>query len=168
MACRRREASSLSGGGRISPSKDLRFLKDSSQQLSSSARDAWRSDVATAARKYLLVGGVSAILEWSIFAFFLYVLEQHYLVSGTFSFLLATAANYFLSIRFVFGTGRRARSHRIFLLYVVSAIGIVFNLGVLAVGIDLMGIHEMAAKVLATGAVFGWNFIARYYFVFQK
>ena len=121
-----------------------------------------------AARKYFLVGGVSAIIEWTFFAIFLYWLDQHYLVSGTFSFLIATAANYFLSVRFVFGTGRRSRNQRIFLLYLVSAIGIVLNLGVLAVGIDLLGMHEMAAKIVATGAVFGWNFAARYFFVFQK
>ena len=120
-----------------------------------------------AARKYFYVGGVSAVLELSIFAIFLYSLEQHYLVSGTSSFILATALNYFLSVKFVFGPGRRARSHRIILLYLVSAIGIGFNLGVLAIGIDFLGIHEMLAKILATGAVFGWNFIARYYFVFQ-
>jgi putative flippase GtrA len=143
-------------------------LKDSSQPLATSARDFWRSDVMKAARKYFLVGGVSAIIEWTFFAIFLYWLDQHYLVSGTFSFLIATAANYFLSVRFVFGTGRRSRNQRIFLLYLVSAIGIVFNLGVLAVGIDLLGMHEMAAKIVATGAVFGWNFAARYFFVFQK
>jgi putative flippase GtrA len=143
-------------------------LKDSSQPLSATLREAWRSDVMKAAQKYLMVGGVSALLEWSIFALFLYGLEQHYLVSGAFSFLLATAANYFLSVRFVFGTGRRTRNQRIFLLYLVSAVGILFNLGVLAIGIDLIGMHEMAAKILATGAVFGWNFAARYYFVFQK
>ena len=131
-------------------------------------RGMWRSDVAIAAQRYFLVGGVSAIMEWSIFAFFLYGMDQHYLMSGALSFLLATAANYFLSVRFVFGTGRRARNQRIFLLYLVSAIGINFNLSVLAIGIDLVSMHEMAAKILATAAVFGWNFAARYYFVFQK
>ena len=145
-----------------------RFLKDSSQTLTASAREFWRSDVMKAARKYFLVGGVSAIIEWTFFAILLYGLDQHYLVAGTFSFLIATAANYFLSVRFVFGTGRRARNQRIFFVYLVSAIGIVFNLGVLSIGIDVLGMHEMASKISATGAVFGWNFAARYYFVFRK
>ena len=98
----------------------------------------------------------------------LYWLDQHYLISGAFSFLFATAANYCLSVRYVFGTGRRPRGHRIFLLYLVSVIGIAFNLGGLAIGIEFLGMHDMAAKVVATGAVFGWNFAARYFFVFQK
>ena len=143
-------------------------MRDFNQPFSVSVRDAWRSDVAKTARKYFLVGGISAILEWGLFAIFLYGLDKHYLVSGTFSFLFATAANYFLSIRFVFGTGRRARNQRIFFLYLVSAIGIVFNLGVLTIGIGLLGMHEMVSKFIATGATFGWNFAARYYFVFRK
>jgi putative flippase GtrA len=81
-----------------------------------------------AASKYFFVGGASAVLEWSIFAFFLYVLDQHF----------------------------------------VSAIGIGFNLGILALGIDLLGSHEMVAKVCATAMVFSWNFVTRYYFVFRK
>jgi len=128
----------------------------------------WRSDVSIAAQKYFLVGGVSAIIEWTFFATILYWLDQHYLISGACSFVFATAANYYLSVRYVFGTGRRPRGQRILLLYFVSAIGIAFNLGVLAIGIDFLGMHEMAAKVVATGAVFGWNFAARYFFVFQK
>ena len=136
--------------------------------LRSGLNTLMRSDVVRAARRYFVVGGVSSVLEWSLFAAFLYGLDLHYLVSGTCSFLLATAANYFMSVRFVFGTGRRSRNQRIILIYAVSTIGIVFNLGVLAIGIDILGIHVMAAKVIATGFVFGWNFVARYYFVFGK
>ena len=108
------------------------------------------------------------MLEWAIFAGVLYGTGLHYLISGTVSFILATGANYFLSVRYVFGIGRRTRNERSFRLYLVSAVGIIANLGVLAVGIDLLALHEMVAKVFATAAVFGWNFLARYYFVFQK
>ena len=126
------------------------------------------SDFGRAALKYLLVGGVSALLEWALFALGLYGFGFHYLLSGTISFVLATAANYFLSIRFVFGTGRRSRRQRIILLYAVSSAGIVINLGFLTIGVDLLEIHPMLAKVFATGLVFGWNFALRYFLVFQK
>ncbi len=131
-------------------------------------REIWRSDVSTAAKRYFVVGGISALIEWAIFALLLFWMDQHYLIAGASSFILATAANYLLSVRYVFGTGRRPRGQRIILLYLVSAIGIAFNLGVLSLGIDVLEMHAMATKVLATGAVFGWNFAARYFFVFQK
>ena len=131
-------------------------------------RQIWKSDVSIAAKKYFFVGGISALIEWVTFAVFLFWMDQHYLIGGACSFIFATAANYFLSVRYVFGTGRRPVGQRIFLLYLVSVIGIAFNLGVLAIGVDILDMHAMAAKVIATGAVFGWNFAARYFFVFQK
>ena len=132
------------------------------------ARAFLKTDVVQAAQKYVVVGGLSALVDWGFFALFLYGFELHYLIAGTNSFILATGANYFLSVRFVFGTGRRKRAERIFLLYVVSLVGIGLNLGMLTVGIDILHTHEMVSKIMATGMALGWNFAARYYFVFQK
>ena len=132
------------------------------------ARAFLKTDVAQAAQKYVVVGGLSALVDWGFFALFLYAFELHYLIAGTISFVLATGANYFLSVRFVFGAGRRKRAERIFLLYVVSLVGIGLNLGMLTVGIDILHTHEMVSKIMATGMALGWNFAARYYFVFQK
>jgi putative flippase GtrA len=126
------------------------------------------SDFGRAAQRYLVVGGVSAVADWAIFALMLYGFDLHYIVAGTISFVLATGLNYFLSVRFVFGNGRRKRNQRIFLLYMVSVIGVAVNLGLLSVGIDILDLHPMLSKMIATGMVLGWNFVARYYFVFQK
>lgn len=126
------------------------------------------SDIGRAARLYFVVGGVSALVDWGAFAFFLYAAELHYLIAATISFILATGLNYFLSVRFVFGYGSRQRGERIFLLYLVSAIGVAFNLGILSIGIDVFGLHPMLSKLLATALVLAWNFFARYYFVFKK
>lgn len=126
------------------------------------------SDLGRAAQRYLVVGGVSALADWGIFALMLYSFELNYILAGTVSFVLATGLNYYLSVRFVFGTGRRQRNERILLLYLVSVIGIGFNLGMLAIGIDALGLHPMLSKICATGLAFGWNFAARYFFVFKQ
>ena len=133
-----------------------------------SATQFLRSDIGRAGQRYFLVGGSCALIEWIIFALILYGLDVHYLVSGVVSFGVSTAANYVLSVRFVFGTGRRSRPQRFVLLVAVSAVGVVFNLGLLMIGVDVLNIHPMIAKVFATGAVFGWNFLLRYFLVFQK
>lgn len=130
--------------------------------------DFLRSDIGRAVQKYFLVGGVCALTDWALFAILLYALDVHYLLSGAISFIILTGVNYVLSVRFVFGTGRRRLHQRILLLWAVSAAGIVFNLGLLTIGIDVVGAHPMIAKIFATGAVFGWNFLMRYFFVFQK
>lgn len=133
-----------------------------------SATGFLRSDIGRAAQRYFVVGGICALIDWGLFALLLYSLDVHYLLSGAISFVVATGANYILSVRFVFGVGRRNLRQRVLLLSAVSVAGIGFNLGLLTVGIDVLGVHPMIAKVFATGAVFGWNFLLRYFFVFQK
>ena len=133
-----------------------------------SASGFLRSDIGRAAQKYFLVGGTCALIDWGLFALLLYGLDVHYLLSGAISFFVSTGVNYILSVRFVFGVGSRSLRQRVLLLSAVSAAGIGFNLGLLTVGIDVLGAHPMIAKVFATGAVFGWNFLLRYFFVFQK
>lgn len=133
----------------------------------SRAREFLNSDVARAAQKYFVVGGLSALIDWVFFAALLYLLGFHYLVAGILSFTLATAANYFLSVRFVFGVGRRKRAERIVLVYLVSLLVLGFNLGILMLGIDVLHLHEMIAKIIATGMAFGLNFVGRYYYVFK-
>ena len=133
-----------------------------------SATEFLRSDIGRAAQKYFVVGATCALIDWALFALLLYGLDVHYLLSGAISFFVSTGANYILSVRFVFGVGRRSRRQRILLLCAVRTAGIAFNLGLLGVGIGVLGVHPMIAKVFATGVVFGWNFLLRYFFVFQK
>ena len=81
--------------------------------------------------------------------------------------MLATAVNYLLSVRFVFKSGVRfARRHEVMLVFAVSAVGLALNQLMLYVGISVLRMDLMLSKNAATGAVFGWNYTARYRFVF--
>ena len=126
-----------------------------------------KTDIAVAAQKYFIVGGLCAVIDWSLFALLLYVMDLHYLLAGAIAFIIATGVNYLLSVKFVFGTGRRGRSERVALIYAVSLVAIGFNLAVLMIGIDVFQAHEMVSKFFATGIAVFWNFLARYYFVFK-
>lgn len=130
-------------------------------------RAVLRSDISRAAQKYLLAGGFCALLDWGLFALFLYGFGLHYIAAGTISFLLATGVNYFVSVRFVFGASRRGARQALALVYLVSAVGISINIGVLTVGVDMLGIHPMVTKVAASGVAVLWNFLARYFYIFK-
>lgn len=125
------------------------------------------SDFGRAAKRYLLVGGVSAIADWTIFAALLYGFDLHYIAAATISFILATGLNYYLSVRFVFGAGSRGPRQTMVLVYLVSTIGIAINLGVLTIGIDVLELHPLISKLFATGVAVFWNFLARYFYIFK-
>lgn len=119
--------------------------------------------------RYFVVGGVAALVDWSLFWLFVQQLTQPYQWAAALSFVLATLVNYVLSIRYVFESGvRYRRAHEMFFVYVVSAIGLLVNLLVLQILFEGFGIHLLVAKVGATGVVFFWNYLARSRFIFRS
>lgn len=119
--------------------------------------------------RYFVVGGVAALVDWSLFWLFVQQLTLPYQWAAALSFVLATLVNYVLSIRYVFESGvRYRRAHEMFFVYVVSAIGLLVNLLVLQILFEGFGIHLLVAKVGATGVVFFWNYLARSRFIFRS
>ena len=115
---------------------------------------------------YFAVGGICAILDWALFALFLYGADLHYLVAATISFVIATGINYVLSAKYVFEVGRRSRGEQFVLVYFASGVGILINLVVLSGLIEFVGFHPLLAKLVGTGSTLGLNFTSRYYWIF--
>ncbi|MEJ8566134.1 GtrA family protein [Elongatibacter sediminis] len=119
--------------------------------------------------RYALVGGTAAVVDFLIFAVFAKLLGYPYLLVGALGFILATALNYFLSIRFVFTSGVRFSLRQEFgLVFLISGVGLALHQAVLYAGIGLLGWEMLLVKVLATGSVFFWNFGARAGYVFRS
>jgi len=119
--------------------------------------------------RYFVVGGVAAVVDISFFFLCAKLLGFNYLAVATVGFFIATLVNYVLSVRFVFTSGVRFSRHgEIALVYLVSAVGLALNLLVLYLAISVAGLELMLSKLIATGAVFLWNFLSRNYFIFRR
>jgi putative flippase GtrA len=119
--------------------------------------------------RYFFAGGVAALIDWSLFALLAIFFGMPYLVAAAISFTLATLANYLLSIRFVFESGVRfSRGRETAMVYVVSAIGLGINLMILEFLVASLDVHPMASKIVATGIVFMWNYLARANVIFRR
>jgi putative flippase GtrA len=120
------------------------------------------------AARYFLVGGISACFDIGFFFVFAKLLGYYYIGVAVVGFVFAVLLNYFLSVRFVFTSGVRfGRAQELALVYLVSAIGLALHLLILYTAVDVMGVELMLSKLISTGAVFVWNFLARNYFVFK-
>ena len=118
--------------------------------------------------KYFLVGGLSALADFIIFAAFYYIIKNWF-ISGLISFCIATFLNYYLSIKFVFESGKRLRkSQEVFLVYLISFIGFTINQSILFVMIEKFNLNVYLSKIATTSIIFLWNFNGRKYFVFLK
>jgi putative flippase GtrA len=113
------------------------------------------------------VGGLAAAIDIGLFALFAKYLGLPYQRVGAASFVVATLANYWLSIRFVFVSGQRFRRRwEVALVFAVSLVGLAFNAAILEIAVEMWHLDLLLAKLAATGAVFFWNFLARRVLIF--
>ena len=118
--------------------------------------------------RYFFVGGAAAAVDIGIFTVALKVFGYSWFFVAILSFLLATAANYLLSIRYVFESGVRFKKQaEVSLVFLVSGVGLVLNQSVLWLLIETAGIDEVLSKLMATGVVFLSNYMARSRFIFK-
>jgi len=117
--------------------------------------------------RYLGVGAAAAVVDISLLMLFANYFGLPYLRVAAGTFVLATLVNYWLSVRFVFVSGKRfTRRWEVVMVFVVSAIGLALNQVILFVCVDGWGWGLLAAKLVATGTVFFWNYFGRRVFVF--
>lgn len=112
---------------------------------------------------YLLVGGLSLCAD---FVVFLTLLPSGLVIAVIAGFVVGTVANYILSRVLAFASGRFGRALELFRLFCVALIGVGLTLG-FVLSLTSLGLSAVLAKVVATVAVFGWNFLGRRYFVFH-
>lgn len=116
---------------------------------------------------YLLIGGASALAEWTLFYLLLRAGALGYVAAALYGFALATLLNYLLSRRYGFLTLGGARALELAKTYLVSAAALGVNLGVLVLLVEQAGFAPLPAKVLGTGCGFLLNYCGRQFWVFR-
>ena len=141
---------------------------------------------------YLFVGGTAALVEWALFYIFF-----HYILAGlsltlltmlatALSFCLATLYHYFLGNVLVFDSGSRykrgmlvqplinrgasryKRGKELSLVFLVSCIGLAFNLLLMYIFVSLLDWQPMLSKVLTSCIVVVWNYLSRKKWIFRS
>ncbi len=118
--------------------------------------------------RYFFVGSVSAIIDISLFAIFAGYLRFPWAFVSFITFIIATLANYILSIRFVFKIGSRYKKHyEIIGIFILSTLALLLNQMFLYLFIEKLNIHLVISKCLTTGMLFLCNYLGRKRFIFS-
>ena len=119
--------------------------------------------------RYFVIGGVSAGMEFVLFAILIKVFSVQWYYANVVSFTLINFVHYVLSIRFVFESGARFAKHQeILLTFLASGIGLLVNQLALYVLVRFLALEVLIAKIGAIGTTFFWNYVARQSFIFRK
>ena len=114
---------------------------------------------------YLIVGGIATVVEWGFF--WLFDNWLHYSVATSLAFALSTFANWLAGRLIMFKSTEQNISREIFQIYATSILGLLFNLIIMWIAIDCLGIPNMISKITATAIVFFWNFFIRKFVIYK-
>jgi putative flippase GtrA len=124
--------------------------------------------VSTKVWRYGVVGFTAFLIDYGVTAAL--VTKLPLLVANTIGFITANVANFLMAHKWVFG--HEWRRHRLLVMYLsvlgVSTVGLVLNNLVVWVSVTGLALPLLYAKVLASGLVMGWNFLARLLWVYRK
>ena len=126
---------------------------------------------------YLFVGGTAALVEWGLFYLFFYHLlaelglniDALTLVATALAFGLSTLYHYFLGNILVFDSGSKYnRGKELSLVFLVSIMGLGFNLMFMYAFVGLLNWQPMIAKVITSCIVVVWNYLSRKKWIFRS
>ena len=118
--------------------------------------------------KYVVIGGVSALAEWSVFWLLLKVASLHYIAAAIVAFVVATFVNYLLCVRTIFVSKTKSGWKDAAMVYIASLLALVINVSTLAVLVREFGLDPMLAKIAGTGSAFLFNFASRQFLIFGQ
>lgn len=118
--------------------------------------------------RYIIVGGVSFLVDYALLFTLTEYLHLHYLLSATISFVAGLLVNYLLSTSWIFRHSKlKSRSAEFVIYGIIGVIGLLLNNLLLYVFTDWMGIHYMFSKLITAVLVMGWNFMGRKFILFN-
>lgn len=88
-------------------------------------------------------------------------------IANTIGFLLAATSNYILNRIWTFQSNNRQITKEYVSFLSISLIGLGINNLVIYVLIEKLDLNFYISKIIATGVVVIWNFLANYYFTFN-
>lgn len=112
--------------------------------------------------RFGIVGVVATIIDFIFLYLFREVCNFNVVVANTLSFVISVLYNYFASLTFVFDVNEEKSKTRNFIIFIIcSVIGLGINDLIVWVVTDMLNIHYMISKVVATIVVMVFNFVTR-------
>ncbi len=118
--------------------------------------------------KFAVVGTIGFGVDFGILITLLNFFHVNVYVANTVSFTTAVLSNYLWNSLWTFGDLPKRHGRQLVQFFVVSIIGLLINQTILYFFYDLVGLHVLVAKAIATIVVLFWNFAANKLWTFRE
>jgi len=112
--------------------------------------------------RFLIVGTLAFFVDYGVLWALVEVLKVNYLIASAISFAVSVIFNYVLSTYWVFDCKEKGSKAGTFFVFVLLSIcGLLLNLAIMWLSVDVLQIYYLIAKIGATGIVMVYNFFTR-------
>lgn len=109
--------------------------------------------------RYAIGAALAFATDVALLTLLVELLDVHYLLAATISFVAGTLVIYWYSICYVFQYRRLALPRvELAVFAAIGALGVLVNLGCMYAAVDVVGLHYLAGKVGSAAVTFFTNF----------
>ncbi len=119
--------------------------------------------------KYLVVGGLAFVVDFTVLFLLTDQLGLYYLVSASIAFLLGLVTNYLLCIAWIFDyRALNNQAHEFAIFSLIGIAGLLMNNLVMFLLTEFLGLHYLLSKAGAAGLILIFNFSLRRSLLFSE
>lgn len=119
--------------------------------------------------RYLFAGSVAFGIDMGILWFLTDIAHIYFMISSTISFLVGLIVSYLMSIFWVFDEKRiEKKTVELTIFAAIGGVGLVLTSSFMWLFTSVLFVYYIYSKILTTGIVFIWNFIAKKKILFTK
>lgn len=117
---------------------------------------------------YLFISVIATIVDIGFLFVLTEIAKVYYLTSATISFIFGTIVAYIGQKYFTFKDVNKKVIRQFGLFAFISIIGLLINLGVLKLCVDVFKLYYLVGKLFSIGVGFIWNYTANRKITFKK
>ncbi|MCM8594253.1 GtrA family protein [Accumulibacter sp.] len=119
--------------------------------------------------RYVMVGGLAFVVDFTSLFVLTSGVGLHYLVSASIAFMLGLLTNYLLCVAWIFSfRAIRNRLQEFTIFGLIGVAGLLLNNLLLLLFTELAGFHYLASKGVAAGLILFFNFSLRRILLFSE
>ena len=117
--------------------------------------------------RFAKVGVVGTLAQYLALFVLVQWWDVYAIIASAFGFVLGTVVNYSLNYYYTFQSDRRHRE-AMTKFFVVAGVGLLLNVLVMTLAMEVFSVHYFLAQLIATGLVLIWNFSGSRWWVFVE
>lgn len=111
--------------------------------------------------KFGINGGICFVIEYILLLLFTETFNIHYLISSGIAFILSTAVNYVICIKWVFDVEKRLGTKETGLFWATSILGLGFNQLLMWCLVSLINVDYRISKIFTAGIIMIINYFVK-------